>query len=125
MRDEGSSRPHGSLKGPKMAKNDQNLEFLGFRTIHFSWVKNVIIVTMFLCKGSNRERKTRMKPPGGPIKGPLGAKQRGLKGQKKAKIVQNLEFFSILLPSNSLWQQIFTIFTLLLCRGVVENDRRV
>ena len=42
-----------------------------------------------------------------------------------AKIDQNLEFFSILLPSNSLWQQIFTIFTLLLCRGVVENDRRV
>ena len=30
-----------------------------------------------------------------------------------------------MLPSNSLWQQIFTIFTLLLCRGVVENDRQV
>ena len=27
-------------------------------------------------------------------------------------------------PSNSLWQQIFIIFTLILCGGVVENDRR-
>ena len=55
--------------------------------------------------------KDENKHPWGPNKGAPGAQQRGPKGPRMVKIDQNLDFFSILLPSNSLWQQIFIVYT--------------
>ena len=108
--------PHGGPKGSKMAKIDQNIEFSDFCHHPFHSGKDFSI---FL----HRSNKERVAENGRWEWRPLGAKHGGTTGQKWLKLTKIFDFFYFA-PSNSLWQQIFIIFTLILCGRVAENDER-
>ena len=99
-----------------MAKIDQNQEFSEFCHHPFHSGKNFL----FFLHGSNAEkvvhnRRWKWRP--------LAGQQGGAMSQKWLKLTKifNLFYFA---PSNSLWQHILVIFILILCKGVVENEKQ-
>ena len=116
MRGRGSlGDPKGALEDKKWQKLTKIKNFQNFATIHFTQVNFFLFL-----HGSYAERVVQ----NGRWKWrPFAAQQGGTFSQKWLKLTKifNLFYFD---PSNSFWQHILVIFILILCKGVVENDRQ-
>ena len=88
-----------------------------YATFHFTLVKNLC----YFYTDQMRREQQRMKDENKRQERiSLGAQQGSQKGQKWLKLPKSC-ISPILLPSNSLWQKIFIVFTLILSRGSSRN----